>query len=211
MSEQAPAIVERGVVDAFGGAEAFDAALAEFREALESHATTVNVPAPTAHPYVEEIVRNYRGAYEILEAEPATGPAAAPEFEPIPVPEAVEPAWPLAQLREWKLAELAHFRWLKQRTGVTFNGTFQVPADRETVTDLFATRQLTPEGATVLWKANGQFMQLGVDQIDALLAQLRAHMQLCYDREAKVVPQIRLIEDKAAMKAFDVAQHWPSS
>lgn len=49
-----------------------DAAIAAYVKAREDHALTVDVPAPTAHPYVEQIVRG-GGTYEIVEEAPDTG------------------------------------------------------------------------------------------------------------------------------------------
>jgi hypothetical protein len=47
------------------GRQLADAAIATYSQALAAHATTVNVPAPTAHPTIETIVRQYGGQYAV--------------------------------------------------------------------------------------------------------------------------------------------------
>lgn len=60
-----PRIVDKNVLDKLGGAEALDLAIANFQRALEAHKTTQEVPAPTAHPLVEDIVLRYSGQYSV--------------------------------------------------------------------------------------------------------------------------------------------------
>jgi len=43
------------------------AAVRSFGAALAAHARTVNKPAPSAHPIVEEIVRMHAGAFEVFD------------------------------------------------------------------------------------------------------------------------------------------------
>jgi len=47
------------------GRQLADAAIATYSQALAAHAMTVNVPAPTAHPMIETIVRQYGGQYVV--------------------------------------------------------------------------------------------------------------------------------------------------
>jgi hypothetical protein len=66
-----------------GGPEAFAAAVADFAAALEAHRFTVDVPAPTADPVVELVVRQHGGLYDI---EPEPPPEIVPDPDPDPVP-----------------------------------------------------------------------------------------------------------------------------
>ena len=61
-----PLEITRAIYDKLG----FDLnqAVADFAAAKKAHASTVDVPAPTAHPIVEEALR--RGGYVIVEPEP---------------------------------------------------------------------------------------------------------------------------------------------
>ena len=47
------------------GRQLVDQAIATYSQALVTHATTVNVPAPTAHPMIEAIVNRYGGQYVV--------------------------------------------------------------------------------------------------------------------------------------------------
>jgi hypothetical protein len=46
-----------------------------FQEQLEAHAFTVNIPAPTSLPIIEEIVRIHAGEFVIVEPEIDSGSA----------------------------------------------------------------------------------------------------------------------------------------
>src|SRR5579872_1896240 len=56
------------------GRQLADAAIVLYQQQLADHATTVNVPAPSAHPMIERIVKRYGGEYAI-----APRPAASPQ------------------------------------------------------------------------------------------------------------------------------------
>ncbi len=66
-------------------------AVQQFQVALEQHKFTVGVPAPTADPLVEEIVR--AGGYAVIPKEPEEE---APDPEE---PEVLEPAMVLAEMK----------------------------------------------------------------------------------------------------------------
>lgn len=48
------------------GDELTRAAIVAFQQALADHASTVDVPAPTAHPIIEMIVRQHGGTFTVL-------------------------------------------------------------------------------------------------------------------------------------------------
>lgn len=52
------------------GRELADLAIAQFQQALDDHAGTVDVPAPTAHPLIERIVREHGGHYIVRDPTP---------------------------------------------------------------------------------------------------------------------------------------------
>lgn len=52
--------------------------VAAFKKAIAEHAQTVGVPAPTAHPVVEAIVKKYAGVFEV-EDDTKPPPETAPD------------------------------------------------------------------------------------------------------------------------------------
>ena len=73
--------ISRADIVRFDGEAAFAAAVSAFATAVEAHRYTVGVPAPTADPVVELVVRQYGGKYDI-EPEPAPQPEPEPEQPP---------------------------------------------------------------------------------------------------------------------------------
>ena len=53
-----------------------------FSSAIVAHRSTIGVPAPTAHPLVETIVRQYMGQFSV-----SSPPEPEPDFPPEPEPE----------------------------------------------------------------------------------------------------------------------------
>ncbi|MBN9021188.1 MAG: hypothetical protein J0H08_03660 [Rhizobiales bacterium] len=73
--------ISRADILRLGGESVFAEAVAAFVDAIEAHRYTVDVPAPTADPVVERVVRQYSGQYDI-EPEPDPGPEPEPEQPP---------------------------------------------------------------------------------------------------------------------------------
>lgn len=85
-------IIRRADVARLGGEDAFSSAVADFANALDSHRFTVDVPAPTADPVVEMVVRHYGGQYDI-EREPE------PDLLPEPDPDSPPAVWRVSTYR----------------------------------------------------------------------------------------------------------------
>jgi hypothetical protein len=66
------------VTSIFSDTTTLDSLIADYTQAVADHALTVDVPAPVAHPIVEQIVKNWNGQYSIVDV---------PEPEPEPEPE----------------------------------------------------------------------------------------------------------------------------
>lgn len=92
--------IDHSWLEGIGGEDALIGAIAAFSQALVDHAGTVDVPAPTAHPLVEDIVRNHGGQYEIVNV-PVPGPDPDPEPEP---QDPLERPLELAQIASARLA-----------------------------------------------------------------------------------------------------------
>lgn len=84
--------ISRTEILRLGGPEAFAEAVADFAAALEAHRYTVDVPAPTADPVVELVVRQHGGQYDI-EPEPV------PDVPPEPDPDSPPTAWRVSTYR----------------------------------------------------------------------------------------------------------------
>ena len=84
--------ISRAEIVRLGGEAAFSAAVADFANALEAHRYTVDVPAPTADPVVEMVVRHYGRQYDI-EPEPE------PDVPPEPDPDLLPAAWRVSTYR----------------------------------------------------------------------------------------------------------------
>lgn len=66
-----PLVIDYETMRALGGKDVVDAQVAAFQKALVDHATTVDVPAPSAaNAIVEAIVRQYGGEYTAEEPPP---------------------------------------------------------------------------------------------------------------------------------------------
>lgn len=77
--------ISRADVVRFGGEVPFAQAVADFEAAIEAHRYTVDIPAPTADPLIEVVVRQYGGQYDV-EPEPEPDPLPEPEPDPDPIP-----------------------------------------------------------------------------------------------------------------------------
>ena len=74
-------IISRADISRLGGEAAFAQAVADFASALDAHRFTVDIPAPTADPVVELVVRQYGGQYEV-EPEPEVPLEPDPDVPP---------------------------------------------------------------------------------------------------------------------------------
>jgi hypothetical protein len=69
--------IDRAVIGKqFGSADALAEAVAAYQAACDAHAATEGVPAPSALPLVEAIVRDHGGAFAVAEVEAGDPPSA---------------------------------------------------------------------------------------------------------------------------------------
>jgi hypothetical protein len=73
--------ISRADILRLGGEGALADAVAAFAAAIEAHRFTVDIPAPTADPLIELVVRQHGGQYDV-EPEPDPEPEPQPEQPP---------------------------------------------------------------------------------------------------------------------------------
>ena len=90
--------VARADIMRLGGEQAFATAVTSFAAAIEAHRFTVDVPAPTADPLIELVVRQHGSEYDV-----------EPQLEPDPDPEPEQPptAWRVSTYRIVRRLEAA--------------------------------------------------------------------------------------------------------
>jgi uridine phosphorylase len=153
------------------------------------------VPAPTAHPFVEIIVRQSEGKYEIVER--AERPKPEPEAEPVETEVAPPPRVPtLADRKAEALRAIKEARTRRQRQGVVYKG-HRFAADPQTQNALMSTLMATEDQKNILvrWKdANNNYLELERMDLLTLLKMIRTMVQACYDNEYRLS---RLVETAA--------------
>lgn len=79
---QSPPNIDSDTVKAeFGDRATLDAMIMQYKQALAAFALTVDVPAPTAHPFIENVVRFSGGLYNYIQIpEPEPWPDAGELF-----------------------------------------------------------------------------------------------------------------------------------
>ena len=156
--------IEREAFNALGVTEQeFAAAVSDFAAAREAHKDTVGIPAPTAHPWVDLIVRQHGGYYQI-ESEPE-GPEEPEEpEEPKPLPN-VPSSYPLTA-RQLRLGLIRHGIPLstientidgisdqqeRDEARVWWEYTNLIHWDHPMTQTLMALVGVTPENAAAMW------------------------------------------------------------
>lgn len=153
----------------FGGEAGLAGAVAAFEQALSEHALTVGVPAPVAHPLVEQIVRGHGGAFSVQ-----------------PPPPDDEPGYP-TELP----AYAAMRRWQKEVGGIVVNGVPVATDDRSKMM-LMGARLAAQADAnfTTRWKTPAGFVTLDAATFIALSDAVLAHVDACFATEAAVLDDI---------------------
>ncbi|WP_292463459.1 DUF4376 domain-containing protein [Mesorhizobium sp.] len=122
------------------------------------------------------------------------------------------PVETLAAQRAKKLASLADRRWRAETGGITVGGSV-IATDRDStsmLTAAFVTAS-ADAGYSVRWKVeNGVFVTLSAEEIIAISAAVRAHVQDCFDREDELTADILAAASVAALAAIDIESGWPS-
>lgn len=196
--------IELAALEMFGGEQVLRDRIEAFITARRDHKFTENIPAPTEHPVIEEIVQRFGGHFEIAD-DPIPPPPPEPVIEPIPgPPPPPEPTF--EELLDQRYAQLAFVRNRARNSGVVYDG-HRFSSDALTLAELLAAKDI---GGPVKWKTiDRQFVTLGKNEISALIAAIRSHAQKCFDREAHIIgTRLQRMSNIETLKAFDATEAW---
>jgi hypothetical protein len=119
----------------------------------------------------------------------------------------------LAQARADKLAALAERRWQSQIGGTTLDAR-SVKTDPTTTSMISSayTKAVADPSYTIRnWKMNtGVFASLDAATIIATGDAIEAHVQACFDQEAKLTTAIMLAKNVKALASIDIENGWPT-
>ena len=114
----------------------------------------------------------------------------------------------LERARAEKIAQLAAFRYQAETAGVIWRG-HRFASDRESVS---AVSIAALQGHAQRWKcADGQWVRLDAEALQALAEVLADHRRCCFAREADLHDLIVEAKDFDALDAVELEAGWPSS
>jgi len=95
------------------------------------------------------------------------------------------------KLKETKLVEIADKRWRTETGGITIDG-MEIATDRESQALLTAAvlKVKDDPSYTVNWKAKNGWFELDAATLIAIADAVRAHVQMCFDKEKQLQEQI---------------------
>jgi len=190
--------IERAAIDLYGGPEKLDADIFTFTKALKDHAKTIGQPAPTAHPFVEQIVRESGGKYEVIE------------------PVSIDPIDPVRLFED--LQDEAFFNLQKQRnramvSGVQLNGiTFK--SDAVALTSLLATKfEIDDQSDKSTWSTHwrvgpGNYVRIVASDVDFLIGAIRKKHAKAFARERELSDLIMSANTSKALTNIDLTKGW---
>lgn len=111
-----------------------------------------------------------------------------------------------AELRERATA----LRWQHETGGIVVAGTSVATGiDDQNRINTVLTAERIAGIAVVDFKAASGWVQLPIDQIEAIAAAIAVHVQACFSAERAHHEAIDALVDVAAAEAYDVAAGWP--
>lgn len=165
----------------------------DFARRLKDHAKTKNIAAPTAHPFVEVIVRKGGGAFEVV-----------PSIEPEPLDKPRPEIDPVDLFRSQVRSE----RQLRLSRGVTYNGA-RFSADLDTIGYMTALIMTTDEGygsTLAIRSADGNLVELERDELVGVVRSLCDLTQHCLRHEYALYDGV----DAKREVTMDATKGWPA-
>jgi hypothetical protein len=192
--------IHREELDVIGGEAALREAIATFQQELKDHTKTVGVPAPTAHYFVERIVKEGRGKFEIIEP---------PEPEPIPEPE--QSVLTFEEQRTQAYLKIQYLRQASQNGGVELRGV-KVDSSMNSLTALVAaeieSRDTDKEWRTRWRVGPGAFVSFNRDDVIALIRLIREKHQRAFNKEFEWSDVILSADTPEKLASLDLTQGW---
>jgi hypothetical protein len=191
----------------FGDEATLQQGIADYVKALQKHSKTKNKPAPTSHPFIEEVVRKHEGAYVVVVNEQDLPPDVADGFQPIqPVP---LPPPTLEQMKDevrWRLSDRREQRVVEgvMVSGHRFSGhTHQLA--------LIAATLALPGTILVQWM-DADWLYVDVDRpaLTAILQKVVAMIHECYRNEKRIATLIAQAPTEQKLKLITLEDGWPA-
>lgn len=116
----------------------------------------------------------------------------------------------LEEVLKLKLAQLAQLRYEQETSGITFSN-YKIATDRESVFILNSALNSVKNGYTesIEWKSeSGEFVSLGLVELDAIANQVFNHIQNCFKNENILKQQILASTDIESINEFDINVGW---
>lgn len=189
--------IERAAIDLYGGSEQFDKDIFTFRKALEKHAKTKGQAAPTAHPYVEVVVRESGGKYEVIEPASVAPVVDNRTFE---------------ERQDAMFNDLKGLRFDASNSGVDLYGvTFK--STTETLTELLAAQieandASDPDWSTYWRVGPGQYVKLNRDGVSFLIGAIRKKHKDAFENERHIAETIVSAVSIADLEKIDLTKGW---
>jgi len=188
--------IERAAVDLYGGSSKLDADIFTFKKALKDHAKTIGQASPTAHPFVERIVRESGGKYEVIEP-------VIPVVEP-------EPTKSIDELQAEAFDELKALRVKASNQGVRLHNVL-FSSKSESLTALIAAKMEADQspGWQTRWRVGpGQYVLVRIAEVEFLIAAIRALHAKTFAREMELSDQLLSANTPEAFAKIDLTKGW---
>lgn len=188
--------IERAAVDLYGGSSKLDADIFTFKKALKDHAKTIGQPAPTSHPFIEQIVRESGGKYEVIEP-------IVPVVEP-------EPVKSIDELQAEAFERLKTLRARSANQGVRLHGVL-FSSKVESLTALIAAKMEADQspGWQTRWRVGpGQYVFVRIAEVEFLIAAIRALHAKAFAREMELSDQVLSANTPEAFAKIDLTKGW---
>jgi hypothetical protein len=119
----------------------------------------------------------------------------------------MEPGDDLAMAKATKLAEIAAARWKDETRGVAVGGmTVDTSRESQGLITGAALQATIDDTYTCRWKTAEGFVTLDAQTVLAVAQAVRAHVQACFDREAKLAAVIGAAETLEEVQAVEYDQ-----